>query len=110
MKLLCKLRGLRVTILPLGFAQRLLLVQVNQQHVFHVKTPLEGDSPFSLEGLSPFPMLLILFRMPASNLGFRFWSFEAMPSSHFPISWRLCLATSCLKQWERSATKRRICL
>src|SRR2546426_2013248 len=30
-----ELRGLRVTLLPLGLAQR-LLVMVNQQHIFHV--------------------------------------------------------------------------
>jgi hypothetical protein len=35
MKVVCELLGLRVTVLPLGLAQR-VLVKVNQQHVFHL--------------------------------------------------------------------------
>src|SRR5437868_51311 len=39
MNLLRKLCGFHVTLLPLGFAQN-LLIQINQQHVFHVSVPL----------------------------------------------------------------------
>src|SRR5207249_8293198 len=43
MKLLRELRGLRITVLPLGFTQA-ILVTVNQQHVFHVEASISSRS------------------------------------------------------------------
>src|SRR5438093_995976 len=43
MKLMRELRGLRITVLPLGFTQA-ILVTVNQQHVFHVEASISSRS------------------------------------------------------------------
>jgi hypothetical protein len=95
-----------------GFGQHLLLpffadpvecrfVVVNQQQVFH---------PCILVSQRFSVTILIFGRTPAANLGYRSWSFEAICSSRFPIFWRPCPATSCLKQLEQSARKHQICL